>query len=201
MDRIWLSQSNALAQAWSRRDEHAHILAGQAGVGPSSIENLPWLLETVGFDQLADDEYRPSLQTILRVHTPTEGVSSISIHLPLATSAGGPRVASTVGSDNAVLRARLWDGGGRRDVRDDAVAAFVDHLTTIAQSMPTLIHRPMATPQGLVLCLVAMSDIDRAVVAEDCVTERMEEAFDHLADISATGELAVAMRLINASLE
>ena len=86
-------------------------------------------------------------------------------------------------------------------MRDDAVAAFVDHLTTIAQSMPTLIHRPMATLQGLVLCLVAMSDIDRAVVAEDCVTERMEEAFDHLADISATGELAVAMRLINASLE
>eukprot|EP01043_Picozoa_sp_COSAG02_P042717 COSAG02_NODE_3653_length_6413_cov_4.685144_3_plen_194_part_00 len=192
---MWSSQSNALAQAWSRRHKHAHILAGQAGVGPSSNENLPWLLDTVGFDQLAGEEYRPSLETILRVHTPTEGVSTISIHLLPATD--GPSVAPTAGSNNPVRRARLWDGGGRRDVRDDAVAAFAEHLSTIAQSLPSHIHRPMATSQGLVLCLVAMSDIDRAVVAEDCVTERMEEALDHLAEISATGELAVTIRLIN----
>lgn len=197
MDRIWSSQSNAIAQAWSRRDEHAHILAGHAGVGPSSTENLPWLLETVGFDCLADDKYRPSLETVLRVHTPTEGVNTISVHLPPAT--GDMNAASNAGAHTA-WRARLWDGGGRREVRDDAVAAFADHLSSIKQSLPSHVHKPVATPQGLVLCLVAMSDIDRAVVADDCVTERMEEALDQLAEISAMGEFAVTNHAIMACL-
>jgi len=157
---------------------------------------------------LGDDDYRPSLDAMLRVHTPTEAVSSLCVNLPPQATGGGGGGGGG-GGDSKAWRARLWDGGGRREARHEAVSAFVTQLSTQAQEQQQQQQQAAegeqevskdkesqpatkvaaAAARGVVLCVVAMSDIDRAVVADDSETERMEEALDHLVEISSAGTI------------
>ena len=192
--RLW-SQSDAISQAWQRRDEHAHTLGGRQGLGPSSAEHLPYLIAQLCPEELCDDGFRPAAEAMLRVHCPTSQTSSVLLTLPPARTAGGliPSLLGSAPKGNgsaagAGWRARLWDGGGRRECRAEVLGAFSEQLASLPKREDDDGGGGGGGGGGLgaVVCVVSMADFDRAVLAEDGETERMEEALDHLAELGSS---------------
>ena len=128
---------------------------------------------------------------MLRVHCPTSQTSSVLLTLPPARTAGGllPSLLGSAPKGNGSLagvgwRARLWDGGGRRECRAEVLDAFSEQLASLPKREDD--GGGGSGGLGAVVCVVSMADFDRAVLAEDGETERMEEALDHLAELGSS---------------
>ena len=94
---------------------------------------------------------------MLRVHCPTSQTSSVLLTLPPARTAGGllPSLLRSAPKGNSI-RARLWDGGGRRECRAEVLDAFSEQLA----SLPKREEDGGGGGGGLgaVVCVVSMAD-------------------------------------------